>query len=232
MRMGGSRVGSLNGDGTGTLEWHGFGGWGKRWLQAAGERPIWLMRRRTVAGIVGAAVVAAGGGGFLAFHHGGPSPVSGPVPHQVGTRRRMPPQAVPAASEAPLLMPVTGKVTAGFGWQYSGALNQWYYNPGITIAAPEGQGVYAAWGGTVTAAKTGTPAGGVVTVNDGNGFTTTYSHLGQVLVKVGETVKQGQKLGTVGAASIYARQAGSHLDFGVVHDNTPTDPMSYLHPSS
>jgi murein DD-endopeptidase MepM/ murein hydrolase activator NlpD len=220
MRISASGVGSVSGNGVWALR---AGGGGRRWL----------MSRRAWAGIMGAAVAAAAGGGFLAFHHGGPSPVNGPV-HPQQAARRLPTAANSSAAtgEAPLLMPVTGKVVAGFGWQYSGALNQWYYNPGITIAAPEGQGVYAAWGGTVKQAQTGTPAGGVVTVDDGNGFTTTYSHLGQVLVKAGQTVKQGQKLGTVGAASIYSRQSGSHLDFGVMHGNTPTDPMSYLHPSS
>ena len=129
-------------------------------------------------------------------------------------------------------MPVSGKIKSAFGWQYSGALNEWYYNPGITIAAAQGHAVNAAWAGTVTQVTKEPHMGLTVTVNDGAGFDTVYGHLGQSSLKAGDVVRQGQPIGTVGGASLYSRQAGAHLDFQVYHGSTATNPMNYLHPSS
>lgn len=192
-------------------------------------------RRRSLWAIVAGAALLVAAGVVLLLQHNRSLSVTSPVttqtsrPHPQGANVN-PVNQGPTA--APLMMPVSGKVVAGFGWQYSGALNQWYYNPGVTIAAPDGATVRAAWGGTVTAVKNEAPMGLVVTVDDGNGFRTVYGHLGQAAVKVGMTVHQGDTIGTVGAASIYARQPGSHVDFQIFHGQVPSDPLSYLHPSS
>ncbi|MBX5467567.1 MAG: M23 family metallopeptidase [Firmicutes bacterium] len=194
-------------------------------------------RRWSLWGIVAGAVLLIAAGITLLLQHHRPlsvtSPMSNLAPHAVPNRTgpgQNGAQEEPTA--APLLMPTAGKILAGFGWQYSGALNEWYYNPGITIAAPAGADVRAAWGGTVAAVTNEPPVGLTVRIDDGNGFTTVYGHLGQALVKVGATVHQGDTIGTVGAASIYARQPGPHVDFQVLHGSVASDPMSYLHPSS
>jgi murein DD-endopeptidase MepM/ murein hydrolase activator NlpD len=129
-------------------------------------------------------------------------------------------------------MPVSGKVQSGFGWQYSGALNEWYYNPGITIAAHKGAPVQAAWAGTVADVTREPHMGLTMTIRDGDGFNTVYGHLGKAVVKAGQTVRQGEVIGTVGAASLYSRTTGSHVDFQVYHGPTATNPVNYLHPSS
>jgi len=192
-------------------------------------------RRRSFWAIVAGAALMVAAGVVLLLQHHRPLSVTGPVTTQASRSHPQGANVKPVnqgPTAAPLLMPATGKVVAGFGWQYSGALNEWYYNPGVTIAAPAGATVRAAWGGTVTTVKNDAPMGLTVTVDDGNGFSTVYGHLGQAQVKPGMAISQGQSIGTVGAASIYARQPGSHVDFQIYHGQVPSDPMSYLHPSS
>lgn len=235
-----SKKSNGSGDGVGILTLHpGFAG-PLSFLSNQGQAfRIWLLGRRTLAGAIGAGVLVVGGGSFMLLHHngGGITPVSGAV-----SRRHSGTPGKPATgavhnptvdnTTVPIVMPVNGKVLAGFGWQYSGALNEWYYNPGVTVAAKEGTDVYAAWAGTVKQIVQDAHMGTTLTVDDGNDVTTVYGHMGTLAVKAGQVVKQGQVLGGVGGASIYSRQPGAHLDFDIYHGNVPSNPTSFLHPSS
>lgn len=188
-------------------------------------------RRTTILGVV-AGIVVVGGAAAVVLTHRQTSVTSSvsTTPSQSGTGTTSPAAGGPAS--APLEKPVSGKISNGFGWQYSGALNEWYYNPGITIAAHKGKPVNAAWAGTVTNVTREPHMGLTMTIKDGDGFSTVYGHLGSAAVKAGQTVHQGQVIGTVGAASLYSRSAGSHVDFQVYHGDKATNPINYLHPSS
>ncbi len=191
-------------------------------------------RRLTLFGIIGGAVVVAGGIVTVVLHHAVTRSVTVPVtrishPHR---RNNNSGKAAPEPTAAPLMLPVNAPVQNAYGWQYSGALNEWYFNPGITIAAKAGTAVHAAWAGTVTKVADNPAMGMTVTVADGNSYNTVYGHLGQVSVKKGQMLTQGQVLGTVGGNDIYSRQTGSHVDFQVYRGNQAMDPETYLHPSS
>lgn len=80
-----------------------------------------------------------------------------------------------------------------------------------------------------------TPGGRSLTVEyaraDGSKVQCTYMHLGEVSVKVGDTVQAGQRLGTSGNTG--TRTTGEHLHFGVANihpDGTrrDIDPAAYL----
>lgn len=80
-----------------------------------------------------------------------------------------------------------------------------------------------------------TPGGRALTVEyaraDGSKVQCTYMHLGEVSVKVGDTVQAGQRLGTSGNTG--TRTTGEHLHFGVANihpDGTrrDIDPAAYL----
>lgn len=194
---------------------------------------------RIAAGVVGLLVV---GFGLTMALRGEKKPVSAPVQHRRTHQAAVHPKAkrgtakprhpASTATSEPLEMPVKGPIMANFGWQYSGKLNEWYYNPGVTIAAKPGTKVHAAWGGRVEAVRSDPVNGLTVRVNDGNGFETVYQHLNRATVKAGQIIREGQVVGTVGGADLYARQAGAHLDFEVNHNGAATDPVGYLHPSS
>ncbi|POB09749.1 M23 family metallopeptidase [Sulfobacillus sp. hq2] len=191
-------------------------------------------RRLTMFGIIGGVAVVGGGILTFALTHRSSHTVTVPVAHHVPSARGHQAAQAPALNDttAPLLMPINGTVSNPFGWQYSGALNEWYYNPGITVSAKAGTPVHAAWGGVVTQVDNVDHQGLSVTVKDGNDYETVYGHLGSASVKAGQMIKQGQVVGSVGGSSIYSRQPGSHLDFQVFHGSMATNPEGFMHPSS
>ncbi len=189
-------------------------------------------RRTTILGVVAGIVVVGGAAAVVVMHRHQASVTSSvftpPGKSQTGGQS----PAVGGPASAPLKMPVSGKVENGFGWQYSGTLNEWYYNPGITVSARQGSPVQAAWSGTVVSVNRQPHLGLTMTVSDGDGFRTVYGNLGKTAVHAGQLVRQGAVVGTVGGPSLYSRARGSHVDFQVYHGSTATNPMNYLHPSS
>ncbi len=94
---------------------------------------------------------------------------------------------------------------------------------GIDYAAPRGTPVYAAGNGKVVRAGYTGPNGNFVVIQHGTKYTTKYLHLHKRLVKVGQTLKQGDVIGTVGSTG-YATGPHLHYEFLVdgVHRNPGT----------
>ncbi len=208
----------------------------KQWFTGASRSTLMGI----LAGVVvvgGAAYAAANLGGFRTVH----TTVPGTAVRRHAANPSTPPSTAPTAptarpgsrpTAAMLRMPVAGPVAAPFGWVYSTRLGEWYYNPGVTLAAKPGTLVHAGWGGRVAAVGQEPLMGLTVEVNDGSGFTTFYGNLGQARVKVGQMVSQGAVIGTVAAPSLYTRVAGSHVDFQVFQNSQAVNPAHFLHASS
>lgn len=193
--------------------------------------------RSTLMGIL-AGVVVVGGAAYAAANLGGFRTVHTTVPGTAVRRHAASPGTPPVArpgvhpTAAMLRMPVAGRVAAPFGWVYSTRLGEWYYNPGVTLAAAPGEPVHAGWGGRVAAVGQEPLMGLTVEVNDGSGFTTFYGNLGQVKVRVGQVLDQGAVLGTAAAPSLYTRVAGSHVDFQVFQKSQAVNPAHFVKASS
>ena len=94
---------------------------------------------------------------------------------------------------------------------------------GVDYAAPRGTPVYAAGDGKVIATGYSKPNGNYVFVQHGQTYTTKYLHLNRKKVRKGQTVRQGQLIGTVGSTG-YATGPHLHYEFLVngVHRNPRT----------
>lgn len=110
-----------------------------------------------------------------------------------------------------------------FGGSYQGST-------GYDIGIPHGSrpfGVVAAASGKVSDVRNSPVMGETVVITTPNGYTTIYQSLGSVRVQAGQTVVQGQQIGTSGRN---AREAnlGNHLFFAVEKNGVPVDPGSLL----
>jgi murein DD-endopeptidase MepM/ murein hydrolase activator NlpD len=83
---------------------------------------------------------------------------------------------------------------------------------GIDYAAPTGTPVQTIGGGRVAWAGPKGGAGNLVEIQHTNGYTTYYMHLARVLVRSGQRVEQGQRIGLVGMTGL---ATGPHLDFRI-----------------
>lgn len=127
--------------------------------------------------------------------------------------------------------PIPGVVGEGnFMWPTSGYISQkfYWYHRAVDIANPSNPTIVAAQGGTVVSAGwNGGGYGNFVVIDHGNGYKTLYAHMlnNSMVVKAGQVVKQGQKLGLMGSTG---RSTGTHLHFEIKSSSGNLDPLSLL----
>lgn len=122
--------------------------------------------------------------------------------------------------------PAQGPVSGVYGSQriLNGEPRTPHY--GLDIAAPTGSPVVApAAGEVVLAEKDIYFTGGTIIIDHGMGINSAFSHLYALNVKVGQQVKQGELIGTVGATG---RATGPHLDWRVNWFDVRLDPQRLL----
>lgn len=124
--------------------------------------------------------------------------------------------------------PVTGRISGVYGSQR--VLNGKPKTPhsGVDVAAPQGTAVAAPAAGVVTLTNDDMYySGGTVLIDHGHGVNSSYSHLSKIDVKVGDVLKQGDKLGEVGMTG---RATGPHLHWRVNWYNITLDPALLVPP--
>jgi len=133
---------------------------------------------------------------------------------------------------AKTVAPIPGvKGEGNFIWPTTGHISQKYYwyHPAVDIASRDNPPIVAAQSGTViTAGWNGGGYGNYVIIDHGNGYQTLYGHMlnNSMLVKAGDRVTQGQKLGIMGSTG---RSTGTHLHFEIRYTKGgKADPLSLL----
>lgn len=135
------------------------------------------------------------------------------------------------SSENVMSWPVRGEVIMDYSMDktiYYPTLQEYKCNPSILIQSEEGTDVAAAFSGTVADVYHDAQLGTVLEMSLGNGYEAYYGQLENVDVAVGDTVRQGQIIGTVSTPTRFYSIEGSHLNFRVTRDGEPVDPLDYL----
>ena len=132
----------------------------------------------------------------------------------------------------PAIMPVAKnqcKVVSGFGMRFHPILRYRRLHSGIDLTARPGTPIYATGDGVVRVAgrnPQGMAGYGVVTLIDhGFGIQTLYAHMQNTKVRVGQKVKRGEQIGTVGSTGI---STGAHLHYEVIQNGKKVDPVYYF----
>ena len=117
------------------------------------------------------------------------------------------------------------RVTSPFGYRWHPTTGEWSMHKGVDLGASKGTPIYASRSGTVSTATYHTTAGNYVTINHGDGYSSTYMHMTHYVVKRGQYVEAGQLIGYVGSTG---RSTGPHLHFGIIRNGEYVNPMDYI----
>lgn len=135
------------------------------------------------------------------------------------------PVSTPDPTSTKWTWPIKGYhyVSSGFGGREIGGNQEVHY--GIDIVAPPGTPVRAARSGRVLESRPDYDRGWgwTVVIQHPDGWVTRYAHLSANLIKKGELVVRGQRIGRVGNTG---RSTGPHLHFGTYLNWNPRNPMN------
>jgi murein DD-endopeptidase MepM/ murein hydrolase activator NlpD len=129
------------------------------------------------------------------------------------------------ADEKGFLKPTSGRFADGFGPRINPISGKKEFHPGLDLAPGWRARVVAAQNGEVLFAGIRAGYGRLIILDHGNGLTTRYGHLDQILIKLHQTVLKGDLIGRVGMTGM---ATGPHLHFEVRLNNVPQNPLLYL----
>jgi len=125
----------------------------------------------------------------------------------------------------PFARPLVGRQTSPFGAYRRYSDGDRSYHTGVDLTNRRGTPVTAAAAGEVVVAKLQAIHGNAVILHHGQGVTSSYSHLREIDVAVGDTVEAGDQLGIMGNTG---QSTGPHLHFGMVVSGRAVDPTQWL----
>jgi murein DD-endopeptidase MepM/ murein hydrolase activator NlpD len=123
----------------------------------------------------------------------------------------------------PFCLPVKGKMLSRFGLRrtFNGDTKRRHW--GLDFRAWQGSPIHAIEAGRVVLVGNFYFAGNCVYIDHGNGVVSMSVHMSKVLVKQGDEVRRGQKIGLSGATG---RVTGALLHLSVFVQGVPIDPES------
>lgn len=137
-----------------------------------------------------------------------------------------------ATSDPSFIKPVDGDVIKDYSTDtlvYSNTLEEWTTHQGIDYAAEKTSIVKASADGKVKSIKNDPRYGLTVVLEHSNGFTSLYANLlSTEFITVGEDVKKGQTIATVGNTATFEIADETHLHFEILKDGVNVDPNLYI----
>jgi len=117
------------------------------------------------------------------------------------------------------------RISSVFGYRIHPVYKTKRFHSGMDIAAPVNTPVFSIMSGEVLGAGYVKGYGNYILILHKNGVKSSYSHLNKILVKKGEKINIGDKIGLVGKTGT---ATGYHLHFEIIKDNKKIDPQLVL----
>ncbi|GDX80938.1 peptidase M23 [Deltaproteobacteria bacterium] len=169
-------------------------------------------------GDIRAAILDNGGKQYVAIRYRAADGTTGWYAKDGSARRK-------AFLRSPLeFLQVTSSFSTG---RYHPILHKMRAHKGVDLAAPTGTNIRAVADGVITRAGWAGGHGNHVEIKHEGGFSTGYSHLSSIGVKVGERVQQGRSIGRVGSTG---QSTGPHLHYEFMVNGVHKDPMKTIVP--
>jgi len=127
----------------------------------------------------------------------------------------------PARASSKFLKPVRGNIISSYGSKPDGR-----HNDGINIAAAKGAAVKAAENGVVVYVGNDLKGtGNLILIRHADRWMSAYAHLDKATVKRGQTIKRGDKIGTVGSTGSVDKP---QLHFELRRGTKALNPKAYM----
>lgn len=129
------------------------------------------------------------------------------------------------------IKPVDGKIIGDFSGEnliFYTTLSDWRSHDGVDLKSKVGEDVLACADGVIESVYADS-MGNCIVIDHDNGLQTLYANLAEIdLELTGQSVKQGDKIGTVGDSALADLAEEAHLHFEVIRDGRSVDPSEYL----
>ncbi len=135
-----------------------------------------------------------------------------------------------ACNHIPAIQPVLNEqlslLTASYGMRIHPFFKTLKSHQGVDYTIPEGSRVFATADGKVKSVSTrSSTSGQSIVIDHGNGFETSYSHLGKIHVRKGQQVRRGDIIALSGNTGL---SLAPHLHYEVRHNGMRVDPIHYF----
>jgi murein DD-endopeptidase MepM/ murein hydrolase activator NlpD len=128
----------------------------------------------------------------------------------------------------PAIQPVANKdlkrTASGYGMRIDPIYHIQMFHSGMDFTAEKGTDVYATGNGKVTYAAWKQGYGNCIIIDHGYDYETLYGHLDKYNVHLGQEVKRGEKIATVGNTG---KSTGPHLHYEVLYKGRHDNPAKY-----
>ncbi|MEW6454316.1 MAG: peptidoglycan DD-metalloendopeptidase family protein [Pseudomonadota bacterium] len=130
-------------------------------------------------------------------------------------------------SVVPVRKPIVGEIdlSSSFGVRSDPFGRGPAMHSGLDFRGDTGDPIRATANGTVVSAGWNGGYGKMVEIDHGNGISTRYGHMSEILVKVGQSIRIGQTVGKIGSTG---RSTGPHLHYETRIDGDAVDPQKFL----
>ena len=128
----------------------------------------------------------------------------------------------------PAIQPISNKnlkrTASGFGMRIDPIYRIPRFHSGMDFNAEKGVEIYATGDGTVISASRNQGYGNCIIIDHGYDYKTLYGHIDKYKVRVGQKVKRGEVIATVGNTG---RTTGYHLHYEVIYRGRYDNPAKY-----
>ncbi|MBX2890688.1 MAG: M23 family metallopeptidase [Saprospiraceae bacterium] len=113
---------------------------------------------------------------------------------------------------------------SGFGYRVHPVYKIRKFHAGLDFPARVGTAIQASGDGVVVESGWHSGYGNCVKIKHGYGYETVYGHMSKIIVRPGERVKKGQKIGEVGDTGL---STAPHLHYEVHYKGNPVNPINF-----
>lgn len=134
----------------------------------------------------------------------------------------------PSKAEVVYKLPLQGEMQRGYftnELMWDETMEDWRTHQAVDITCGEGDEIDTAAPGTVTEARLDSMCGYVVSVDHGDGVVTIYKNLDKIVVAKGDTLDEGQMIGTVGQSYPFEMAQKPHLHYEATKDGESINPL-------